>query len=217
MKKDNGPIALIGAGGHAEMLVSTLVEAGYAVAGLFDDNPDLVGRRVLGYEVLGSPETALEMGLKQAIMGIGNNAARCQMVRRLAGLDFITLIHPSAYVHSSCRIGTGTVVMIGCIVRPLVTLGRHTIINTGAAVGHDCMVGDFVHIAGSSHLGGGAVIENGAFLGLGTIVNPCKRVGAWSTIGSGGVVVKDIPPNVTAVGVPAQVIKHHIPVEEIHG
>jgi acetyltransferase EpsM len=35
------------------------------------------------------------------------------------------------------------------------------------------------------------------------------KVGEWSIIGAGAVVVQDIPPRVTAVGVPARIIKHH--------
>jgi acetyltransferase EpsM len=203
------PVAVIGAGGHATVVVSTLLEAGYEVAGLFDDDLALNGQRVLGYEVLGKPEDTAARGLHYAIMGVGDNRARYQMVRRLPHLDCLTVIHPSAYVHGSSSLGHGTVVMMGCIIGPEATVGAHTIINTKVVVGHHCTLEDFVHIAGSSHLGGSTTVATGAFLGMGTIINPGKRVGAWATIGSGGVVVNDIPPHVTAVGVPARAIKIH--------
>jgi len=33
------------------------------------------------------------------------------------------------------------------------------------------------------------------------------RVGEWSIVGAGAAVVKDVPPNVTVVGIPARVMR----------
>jgi acetyltransferase-like isoleucine patch superfamily enzyme len=50
-------------------------------------------------------------------------------------------------------------------------------------------------------------VGEGAFLGVGTVAGPGCRIGAWSIVGAGAVVVKDLPANVTAVGMPAAPIK----------
>jgi acetyltransferase-like isoleucine patch superfamily enzyme len=46
-----------------------------------------------------------------------------------------------------------------------------------------------------------------AFLGIGAKVIPGVKIGAGTTVGAGAVVIEDLPENVTAVGVPARVIK----------
>ena len=203
----SSPVAIIGSGGHAITVISTLIEAGYGVSALFDDDVSRHGRYLLGYEIVGYPRRALAAGFRRGIIAIGDNISRRRMAARLDGIEWLTLIHPKAYIHSSATIGVGSVAMIDAVIRTDSRVGAHTIVNTKAVVGHDCTVGDFAHIAGGVHMGGGSVVEEGAFLGLGVVVVPGKRVGAWSTVGAGAVVVDDIPPGVLAVGVPARPIK----------
>jgi sugar O-acyltransferase (sialic acid O-acetyltransferase NeuD family) len=136
------------------------------------------------------------------VIAIGDNRIR----QKLAGeidMEWLTVVHPQSYVHSSVKLGEGSVVFAGAIIQPGAVIGAHAIINTGATVDHDCMVGDFVHLAPGVRLAGGVEIAEGAFLGIGAVVIPSRRVGEWAVIGAGGVVVKDITGGVTAVGVPA--------------
>jgi acetyltransferase-like isoleucine patch superfamily enzyme len=72
-------------------------------------------------------------------------------------------------------------------------------------VDHDCDIGEFVHIAPGTHLAGNVRVETGAFVGTGVSVIPGMRIGRWSVIGAGGVVICDVPEEVTVVGVPARV------------
>lgn len=51
------------------------------------------------------------------------------------------------------------------------------------------------------------VIEDGAHIGIGSIIMPGVTIGKGAVIGAGSVVTKDIPPYCIAVGVPAKVIK----------
>lgn len=202
------PIAVFGAGGHAATVVTELCDAGYQIGGIFDDDAQTYGTYLLDFQILGPPEIAAAGGLTLGVIAIGDNRARRSLAQRLGNLSWLTFIHPRAYVASTARIGPGTLVMLDAVIRPRATVGAHAIINTKAVVGHDCVIGDFTHIAGSTHMGGGSAAEEGAFLGIGTIVVPEKRIGQWSTIGAGGVVADDIPSNVVAVGVPARPIKH---------
>lgn len=188
-------------------MISVLREAGYRVGGLFDDDPSKVGTSRLGCKILGPPEAIYEHGLSWAVLAIGANRVRREMARRLSEMQWLTLIHPRAYVHPSAQVGVGTVVMLGAVIRPGAVIGRYTLVNTGAVVGHECMIGDYVHIAGSVHMGGDSVVEEGAMVGLGTVMIPGCRVGAWSVVGAGAAVTRDIPPRVLAAGVPALVKK----------
>ena len=120
-------------------------------------------------------------------------------------LGWATVIHPNAYVHPSVAIGEGSVIFAGAVVQPDVVIGKHCIINSTATIDYDSVIGDFVHIGPSSSLAGGVSVMEGAFLGM----RSGKSIGKWSVVGAGGVITKDIPDNVTAVGVPAKVVKHH--------
>lgn len=54
------------------------------------------------------------------------------------------------------------------------------------------------------------VIGDGVWIGTRVIIMPGVTIGKGSIIGAGAVVTKDIPENVIAVGVPAQVIKKRL-------
>jgi acetyltransferase-like isoleucine patch superfamily enzyme len=77
------------------------------------------------------------------------------------------------------------------------------ILNTKASVDHHCRVGNYAHIA-VAHLAGGASIDEGVFMALGSTVLPKVHVGAWATVGAGAVVKKDVEPHSTVVGNPAR-------------
>lgn len=197
------PVVVIGAGGHAKVVVSILQAAGHTVAALYDDDARTWGRQVLGSTVRG-PVTELGDNRHRAVIGIGDNRIREQFSQRLASSEWATAVHPTAYVHPSVRLGPGAVVCAGAVIQPDATIGAHAIINTGVTVDHDCVIGDFAHLAPGTHLAGNVVVGRGVLLGVGCAVIPGCQIGDWATVGAGGVVVHDLPPGVTAVGVPAR-------------
>lgn len=197
-------VAVIGAGGHAQVVASTVVAAGHEVVGFYDDNPQKWGSYIFDIPVIGPVSDLSSQSCSHAIIGIGSNEVRKHLAEQL-DLDWITVVHPFAWVHPEVSLGAGTVVCAGAIVQPYAKVGSHVILNTKASVDHHCCVGDYVHIA-VSHLAGGASADEGAFLALGSVVLPGIRVGAWATLGAGSVATKDVPPRTTAVGIPARSI-----------
>ncbi len=200
---------VLGAGGHAKVVLSTAFASGLFVDGLFDDDPQKQGIEILGIKVKGTIADALKKGPAKGVLAIGDNKTRRALAQRFQcqGWEWLTLVHPKAYVHQSVRLGPGTVVFAGAVIQPDTLIGAHAIVNTAATIDHDCTVGDFVHIAPGVRLAGGVVIEEGAFVGIGSVVLPKVRIGAWSIVGAGAVVKEDLPPYVVAAGVPAKVLK----------
>lgn len=143
------------------------------------------------------------------VLGIGSNAVRKKLVKelRLPRTSFISLIHPTAIISPSVKIGVGTVVMPRVVVNADAVIGDHAILNTGSIIEHDCKVADYAHISPQAILTGGVAVGEGTHIGAGASVIPLIKVGDWATIGAGAAVVSDIPRKTTAVGVPAKEIR----------
>ena len=199
-----GDVVVIGAGGHAKVVISTLSAVGYNVVAAFDDDLSKKGKQILGVEIVGSIDEVQTQSCLRGVIAIGHNRTRAAIVKRLPFMQWVSVVHPQTFVDASVEIGEGTVIFAGAIIQPDAVIGEHVIINTSATVDHDCHLEDFVHIAPGSHLGGGVRLGRGCFLGIGSAVIPYRKVGAWATVGAGGIVVNDIPQNIVAVGVPAR-------------
>lgn len=199
------PVAVVGAGGHARVVASTLVASGHRVIGFFDDDPATWGRIFAGAQVIGSISEISAGRVSHAVMGIGDNRLRKLLAQQL-DVEWVNVVHPFAWVDPQSRIGPGTLVCAGSVVQSNSEIGAHVILNTRSSVDHDCRVGDYVHIA-VAHLAGGASADEGAFMAPGSNVLPGVHVGAWATVGAGAVVRKDVRPGVTVVGVPAREIR----------
>jgi acetyltransferase EpsM len=208
-------VAIIGAGGHAKVVASTLLAAGYRISGFYDDDSEKWGKYIFDVPVVGSIESLKDSKHSRAIIGLGDNKTRKNLATEL-DLDWVTVVHPFAWVHPEVRLGVGTIVCAGAVVQPGARIGSHVILNTKASVDHDCYVGDYVHIA-VAHLAGGASADDGAFLSLGSVVLPNLHVGAWAHLGAGSIATKNIPPGSTAVGNPARVIKSAVEVATANG
>lgn len=202
----NRDAAVIGAGGHAKVVISTLQATGYHIWGAFDDDPDKWGKRILGVPIIGAIREAAERPSQYAVIAVGNNRVRKQLAEVLSGFRWVSVVHPSAQVHETVEIGQGSVVCAGAVVQPDSVVGSHCIINTSATVDHDCVLGDFVHLAPGVHLAGGVVLGEGSFLGIGSGVIPGVRIGPWTQVGAGASVVGDLPPGVKALGLPARAV-----------
>lgn len=205
MSGDEGPVAVIGAGGHAKVVIATLRAAGVAVAAAFDDDAERHGTELLGVPVRGPAAAAAGLGCRRAVLAVGDNRARRRLAAALgAGLEWVTVVHPRAWVDPDARLGAGTVVFAGAVVQPGAEIGAHAIVNTAASIDHDCRVGDFAHLGPGCRLCGGVTVGEGALAGVGCAVAPGLTIGAWAVVGAGAAVVRDLPAATTAAGVPAR-------------
>jgi sugar O-acyltransferase (sialic acid O-acetyltransferase NeuD family) len=204
----NRHVIVLGGGGHAEVVISTLQAAGRAVDCILDDNDEIRSSHIQGVPVVGHTDRAHDFRHLEAIIAIGDNQKRRELAER-ANLDWTIAVHPSAVVHPDVPVGPGAVVFAGAVIQPGARIGAHAIINTSATVDHDCIVGDFAHIAPGVHLGGNVSVGEGAFIGLAAVVLPNHRVGEWATLGAGSVAIADTEPGSVAVGVPSRYVRRN--------
>jgi sugar O-acyltransferase (sialic acid O-acetyltransferase NeuD family) len=204
-------IAILGAGGHAQVIVDVLrasPEGAHTTIFFLDDDPSIQGMERVGIPVAGLLEDLPLIAHDGVIVGIGDNATRHKVAANLAasGEHFVTAIHPRAVVAKDVQIGVGTVIFANAVVNTGSRIGAHVILNTACTVDHHNRLSDFLHIAPGAHLGGDVVVNEGAFVGMGASVMPQRTVGAWATVGAGALVQRDVRPGVTVIGVPAREI-----------
>ena len=206
-------VVVVGAGSQARVLLELMDRAGICpIAGMVDDDPALQGTKIDGIAVLGTIDRLASLArvhrIHRAVIAIGNNDARRRLAElaRAAGLRLPVLIHPSAVVSPTAVLGDGTVVMAGAIVGTRARVGELAIINTRASIDHDCMLGDYVHIAPGAILTGNVTIGNGTLIGAGVTIIPDICVGDESLVGAGSTVIHDVPSQVTVVGSPARIL-----------
>lgn len=209
-------VVILGAGGLAREVSDVLMACNaqrpqFEIIGFIDENPEHHGKRLNGSRILGdfSWFDMIDTTHIYAISAVGNPAIRKKLIRKALDKDvkFCNVIHPQAVVTSAIDLGVGVVISAGCILTNSIKTGSHVYLNLGCTVCHDAVLDDFCNLNPGVRISGNVHIEAGCELGTGAIVIPARTVGRWSILGAGAVVHQDVPANVTAVGVPAKVIK----------
>jgi len=198
-------LTIIGAGGHAKVVIATARACGWNDLELADDDQGRLGTQVLGVTIAREARAALSDPDSLAIIAIGDNAVRSRLAES-ARCDFTSLVHPRAYVEQSVAIGKGTAVFAGVIVQVDAVLGEHTILNTSSSVDHDCVLGRAVHVGPGARLCGAVRLGDRAMVGVGAVVIPCIEIGSDVVVGGGAAVVSNLPSATVAVGVPARIV-----------
>ncbi len=204
------PLLIVGAGGFARETAELVRAAGSAwqLLGFLDDDPDLGGTTRSGVPVLGSTALLDDYPRARLVVCVGSPAnpfSRRQVVERL-GVPverYATLVHPSASIGESVRIGAGTVVHAGCAFTADVEVGGHVAVMPNVVLTHDDVVGDYVTFGAGVLVAGGVRIDSGVYLGAGARIREQLEIGAWSLVGMGAVVTRDVPTGEVWAGVPA--------------
>jgi UDP-perosamine 4-acetyltransferase len=193
-------LLVVGAGGHAKVVIDAAEEAGLEIAGVVGTATD--PSEVLGHAVFRSRDGLSADGF---IVAIGDNTLRSRYFAeyRASGLAPASVVHPSSIFGRDVVIGDGTFVAAGVIVNTGARIGADTILNTGCAVDHDCIIGEHSHVGPQAALCGAVTLGEGVLMGVGSCASPRASVGEWSVVGAGAAVVGDLPSHTLCVGVPA--------------
>ena len=107
------------------------------------------------------------------------------------------------------NIGEGCIICANTIVTVDVTIEKFSIVNLACTIGHDAHLKSYTTLYPTVNVSGFVQIESGVEIGTGSQIIQGVSIGTGAIIGAGSVVVRDIPPHCTAVGVPAKPIKYH--------
>ena len=211
------PLVIFGAGGLGREVLLLIQQINAAatdptwdVRGFYDDQapatPTVAGLPYLGTSTdLNATPEPLAVAL-----AVGSPAGRAAIVQRLRSLQlsFPALVHPQVALGPRQRIalGAGCIIQQGCILTCDITLGRFVLLNLGCTIGHDAVLGDFSSLMPHANVSGAAQLGAGTYLGTNATVIQGVRIGENTILGASAVAVRDLPANITAVGVPAKAI-----------
>lgn len=138
---------------------------------------------------------------------------------RTPTIDPDAYVHPDATVIGDVRIGAGSTVWPGAVLRGdygTITVGERTSVQDGTVVhatadkattiGSDCVVGHLAHLEGCT-------VEDGCLIGSGSVVLHDAVVRSGALVAAGAVVGNrtEVPARAMAMGVPAKLRLDAVP------
>lgn len=196
--KADRPLILLGAGGHAKVLVGLVEALGRNFAGVCD--PVLAQGNLCnwrGIKVLGDDGALARIDPEEfeLVLGFGptpHSTKRADVFNGLVerGYHLPSLVHPSAFVDKTAAINDGAQVMAGVIIQPDCLIGMNAVVNTCASVDHDTVIERDAHIAPGAVLCGGVKIGVGAFVGASATLLPLVEIGAHSLVSAGSTLAR---------------------------
>jgi sugar O-acyltransferase (sialic acid O-acetyltransferase NeuD family) len=189
------------------------VNPNFEVVGFLDNNPQKMNTVYHGYPILGGTSSIKSLGLDLSEVRFINLITRDTVTRYKTSLEvssqggkFANFMHPSVNLEY-VKLGTGIYVQENVVLQAEVHVGNNSSIHIGTLVGHESKIGNSVFIAHGCNISGNTIIEDGVQMGTGVSSVPRIKIGKWSIIGAGAVVIKDVPPYSVVVGNPGKVIK----------
>jgi len=206
-------LLIIGAGGFGREVLEyarDIKEAGKAeweIGGFLDDNLKALDNYSYEYKVVDTIKDHEVSEQYVYICAIGNPKTKLAIGRRFMeeGANFISIIHPAAYIGRTCKMGKNVVLCPGSKVTTDVILGNFVAVDVNSICSHDSKVGDGCTISHFCDLTGFTVLGEGVFLGSHAVICPGVSVGDYARIGAGSVVLKDVGAGELVYGVPAKV------------
>jgi len=210
-------IIILGAGGHASVLMDVIRMLESPILGYTSPNPANNSHFIDDLPYLGRDEqvthySIAEIQLVNGLGSVGPIVKRKQLFQHFTqlGYSFATLCHPSAIIsHSHVHHDQGLQALANSVVNTRSTIGANVILNTGAIVEHHCTIEDHCHIAPNAVVCGHCHIGNAVHIGTNATINQGIHIGSGAVIASGSVVISDVKPRQLMAGVPATVKKNY--------
>ncbi len=209
-RADADPVAIYGAALGGRVIAEYLDAIGRHRAALFLDDSDDRPERFCSVPVRAGSDLArlADEEISRVFVAIGRGRIRLAVMARVdaAGLELLTIVHPTAFVAPSATVGAGALVKACAVVGTRSRVGRGAIIDNGAVVPHDNSVGAGALIAPGAALGSSITVGDRAVVGIGARVATAVRIGADAVVATGASVVRDVAAGDVVEGVPARVV-----------
>lgn len=207
------PLILVGGGGHCKSVIEAAESAGYTIKGILDI-PEQVGKKVLGYTIMGTDNDissfVAECDFMVTLGFIKNPKVRISLHDKIemAGGQLAIVIASTAHVSKYAELGMGTVVLHQACVNAGAKIEKGCIINTFANIEHDTVIGDYCHISTGAMINGDCSIGKKTFVGSHSVISNGVSIGCDCIIGAGSTIVKNINDGYLYIGNPLNCTKN---------
>lgn len=205
---------MIGGGGYGRETYDAIcdcVDAGSLppVGGYLDDTGDRLAGSGHVIDWLGTIDDYQPRTGDRFIIAIGTPAGKRTVHGKLheKGAVFVNLIHPTARIARTARIGEGVIMSLATVAGPDTRIDRFATFNAGSGVGHDGHVGEFSQLSANVDITGGVDIGPDVMIGTKVIFLPKVKVGAGATIGAGSVIYRSVPAGATMFAPAAKMLR----------
>ncbi|MDR8390266.1 acetyltransferase [Aliifodinibius sp. S!AR15-10] len=208
MKKKLYIVGAGSVGGHVALNIEEYSEE-YEVEGFFDDDQEKIGTKQFGFPVLGSTDEVLKLTNASVVIGIAFPKIKRKILKKISknySLHFPSLVHSRAWISNEVSIGKGCIIYPGTTINFRSEIENFVVINVNCSLGHHTRVGAYSSFAPGVNTGGHTTIEEAVDIGIGVSTIQDVRIGKDSTIGGQSMVIHDVEPGSTVVGVPAKLI-----------
>jgi sugar O-acyltransferase (sialic acid O-acetyltransferase NeuD family) len=202
MAEQQQPLVLLGAGGHAKVVLDILLRQG--IRPLACINPQPLPAHPLFAGIAHYPDdTALHTLDPKAVMLINGVGALPGSNRRFAlfdeakslGFRFFSVICSSAQISPFARLGEGVQIFSHAIVNVDSQIADNVIINTRALVEHDCQIGKHSVLSPAAVLCGQVQTGQQVYIGAGAVVIQSVRIGDRAMVAAGAMLAHDLLPD----------------------
>jgi sugar O-acyltransferase (sialic acid O-acetyltransferase NeuD family) len=205
----NLPYATVGYSGHAFVAIDVFQSKGIIISVYTDFEEKQKNPFHLKYLGNDHDEKVIEM-LKSYnyFIAVGENKIRRTITEKLIKTlpSPINAIHLNATIASHVKMGFGVMVAAGATINPFVKIGNGAICNTQCSIDHECVIGDYTHIAPGAVLCGNVHVGENSFIGANSVIKQGVCISKNVIIGAGSVVLKDILESGIYAGNPAKKI-----------
>ena len=203
-------IIIVGAGGFAREIYywanDTFSNENYKIKGFLSYNQkDLEGFNIKT-DIIGDDDNYKIEENDRFVIAIGDIGIKKRAVSRLKkrGAKFISLIHPTALIVDTAKIGEGVIIYPYVIVSDCAQLGDFVMMNSYSSCGHDVKIGNYCILSPYATLNGFVILEDEVFLGTHATVISYKKVGFQAKISANSVVMRNVPSKCMVFGVPGK-------------
>jgi sugar O-acyltransferase (sialic acid O-acetyltransferase NeuD family) len=204
-------IGILGAAQHSEVIIEMCKHSDeYCIAALFDDDSNLIGKKVHGVNVVGMINDFWGCLSKETIDGVLIGVSARQMTLRIRLLGELlkenvympNIIHPSAWISDIKSIGTGNIFGPNSVVSYKSIVGHSCVFYSNSVLEHHSVVKDNVYIGPGAKTAADVCVGSNSYLGANSTIIPHISIAENSIVAAGCVVTKDITKGSLVVGVP---------------
>ncbi len=204
-------LTLVGGGAFGRELINWAADAASAgsaapLTGFIDKSAQALDSFPYQLTYRGTIEDYTPTEGERLVVAIADPEAKQRVVQllRARGATFASVIHPTAVIAKSARLGEGVVICPLSLVSADAQVGDFSAINAMSSVGHDVKLGAFSTLSAHVDLTGRVEVGECCFFGTGAKVLPGVRIGERSKIGAGTLIMRHVKPESVMYTPPAK-------------